>query len=310
VLGSLAIPFAPLGAGELLELPRIWTLGFLDGAWQADRGSVDAGGAGPGWGHVVFPLDSGAKVGPGSLLWLDLADNTILVWDVEGSALHSLAPAAGWAMAGAGYWGGWIYWAETEGEDYATGRFRTRLRRARADLTAVEVVSTYDPLPFPISLLASPIGWALTPQAAHFTVHWIDDVQGEQSGDLTVRLPLDAGTPTEGLHTGEPPTIGQPEAGGGSIEHYGGALHRVPDDVDGVGVVHWPTTGGWILHTSTRSLATNAAGSEAAVYADDGFGVLTLIRSPVAGPFGADPPVRFAVQSNPSGTPEIMGVAG
>ena len=109
---------------------------YHDGAWQADRGTIEFGVDTDLVDVIIY--DPEGNVGPGSIVGTD--GNTIKVWDVDNEVVYTQAGSLD-QCSKPGYVDGKIYWWEVEDED--GGDYGdVKLMQANADLTDVTTIGT------------------------------------------------------------------------------------------------------------------------------------------------------------------------
>lgn len=117
---------------------------FIVGATRASI--AYSGGATVEGAVTMIHEDSEALVGPGSFVFKAGASSpatSIVVWDVEGAALHTRTLTAGDRCTTPVYLGGWLYWFEWAIAIEFTPK-TVSFRRSRADLSSLTELETFD----------------------------------------------------------------------------------------------------------------------------------------------------------------------
>ena len=270
---------------------------YAGGEWAADRGSgtLDSDGEQ----YTLIHTDPQALVGPGSLV--ATTSTIVRVWDVEGDTVHTYNEGGAGSLFGAVFAGGWLYWSRMETADEPGGGRAFRLVRARADLSAREVVGTH--------LVHLPVGhtWeddlqsvALTNAALLVTANYGD---GEVFPVRRIRL-LRSGLGGQDAEANSNIThIALADSAGGALGYgstaAGQGLHRQADDVAAAPFLHWPEAWGIddILSTSVTDDGAEVAALDRPVGDPQG---TRLTRTAAAGPYAGEPALQFDTQPHPT----------
>lgn len=276
---------------------------YIDGTFVSYRST-----SGPSIPDVpsLIHTDSEAIVGPGSIAFR--VDSTHLsVWDVDGAATYDYTVPAGYVTTSPIYAAGYLWWIEREAVQHGgVGARKTyfRLRQSRTDLlTDLATVYTYDAAHY----LGFSVGWdavgemkiCLTAAGALAQADWVDNVSGEVSGLINVRIPLAGGSGTDsgwpaigpgtsvdawGSGTGLPII-----SGGSAVAVSTGFLAEMGDDAEASPAALW-SGAEWAMYGPQVSLSADS--SEASTCNTD-----ECVRGPAS---AGTPTKRFTVGPAPS----------
>lgn len=249
------------------------------------------------------------------ILW---STTRLEVWDTTANTVAGFDVETGWVIAGAGAYGGTVYWIEmSEGPDWTAGgpgwQTSARLRSSGYDLSAPATVSTLTiEDSFHWEWHDTPTWFAVTPLAALAERRADDVVNAEVWTHFRVRMPFSGSGNAYDDGAESSFSAGIAEANGGAFGIGNGGsgigLRRLPDSETDAVVDHFPTSGDWEL--AAAAAVSVSTGGDVAVYGDTG-AAMVLLRDAISGTYGASPATRFAVGDHPvEGPPARFYIKG